>query len=88
MATKADLQEEVNEKLDTDIEWSNLTKNDLQDFHEMLDDEGFIKTVIAQYANKATGNKVEGGIKDWRPGQFFAIAKSDDMSLTDILMRF
>lgn len=85
MPNKSELEKEVNDRLDMDIEWSQLKKEDLETFRDKLSDEGFIKSTVAQYANQATGNEVETKIKNWSPGQFAAIAMSDEASLKDLL---
>ena len=69
MATKAEIEERVNERLGMDIEWSQLKKDDLVQIEEGLDDEEFIKKFVAQYANTVAGDKVQEQVEGWKPGE-------------------
>ena len=55
----------------------------------MLDDEGFIKKVVAQYANEKVGDKAETQIENWQPGQFMKMAaamQDDDFKVVDMFL--
>mgnify|MGYP006882760503 CR=1 FL=1 len=69
MATKSEIEEDLNERLNMDIEWSELKKDDLKTIEEGLDDEEFIKKFVAQYANTVAGDKVQGKVENWKPGE-------------------
>ena len=63
------MEEEINERLGLDMEWSQMKKNDLEQLLNGLDDEDFIKKFVGQYANTVAGDKVQDQVEDWKPGQ-------------------
>jgi hypothetical protein len=69
MATKSEIEDRINERLRTDIEWSQMKKDDLKKFEEGLDDEEFIKKFVAQYANEVVGDKTQDTVEGWKPGE-------------------
>lgn len=69
MPTKQELENELNSKLDLDMEWSQMKKEDLKQMRSGLEDEEFVKKFVACYANDKTGNAVESQVKNWEPGQ-------------------
>lgn len=74
MPTKDELEEELNERLETDFSWSNMPKDDLISIRDGLEDEEFIKKFVAQYANDVAGDMAEEQVKGWQPGQFVQLA--------------
>lgn len=85
MATKKELEDEINEKLETDIEWAELQKEDLETFNELTEDEEFIKLVVANYAGDKTGGLTKSAVSNWAPGKGIAVLTNDDADLTDFL---
>jgi hypothetical protein len=69
MPTKTEMEEEINERLGLDMEWSQMKKNDLEELLNGLDDEDFVKKFVGQYANTVAGDKVQDQVEDWKPGQ-------------------
>jgi len=69
MATKSEMEDEINERLGLGIGWSEMKKDDLEKLKDGLDDEEFIKKFIAQYANQVAGDKVQDQVEGWKPGQ-------------------
>jgi len=69
MATKSEIEEDLNERLNMDIEWSELKKDDLKIIEQGLDDEEFIKKFIGQYMNRVAGDKVQDQVEEWKPGE-------------------
>jgi len=69
MPTKQELEDELNSKLDLDLEWSGMPKHDLTKLNDGLDDQEFVKKFVAHYANERAGDTVESQIKSWEPGQ-------------------
>ena len=63
------MEEEINERLGLDMEWSQMKKNDLERLLNGLDDEDFVKKFVGQYANTVAGDKVQDQVEDWKPGQ-------------------
>ena len=62
------MEEEINERLGLDMEWSQMKKNDLEQLLNGLDDEDFVKKFVGQYANTVAGDKVQDQVEDWKPG--------------------
>lgn len=87
MATKDELERRVNEKLDSDIEWSELKKDDLEEFEEMLGEPETLQVLAAKQANEITGGTVEEKVKNWKPGQLATYAMMDGVSLKDTLFK-
>lgn len=85
MATKTELEEDLNEILETNIEWSQLKKEDMKEFKELTQETEFMQTIVANHASEVTGSTVEDQVKNWEPGQYAMLAMSDDYSLTDML---
>ena len=85
MATKTELEEDLNEILETDIEWSQLKKEDMKEFKELTQETEFMQTIVANHASEVTGSTVEDQVKNWEPGQYAMLAMSDDYNLTDML---
>lgn len=88
MPKKAELEEEMNERLGTDIEWSRLRKDDLEHLRDGLEDEAFVKKVVAQFMNDKAGDKVEGQIEDWEPGMMLKLLgqlQNDEATVGDML---
>lgn len=90
MATKQELSDQINERLKTDIDWSEMKKDDLEKFRDGLQDEQFIKKVVGQYANDVGGDKIQERVEGWQPGMFiqmFAKMQEGDMNMGDAMMR-
>jgi len=90
MPTKSELEKQMNERLGTDIEWSKMKKDDLSSLREGLEDEDFVKKVVAQYANDKAGDTVEGQIDGWEPGQLLSLVgqlQAGEKNPADILYK-
>lgn len=73
MPTKQEIEDELNERLDLDMEWSQMKKDDLEKFKEGLDDQEFVKKFVAQYMNTKAGDTVQEQVEGWEPGQALAL---------------
>ena len=69
MATKADLEEELNEMLDTDLEWSKMKRDDLDLLVELVDEGHLIEPMVKLQAKKHSKEVVDEQIDEWRPGK-------------------
>lgn len=69
MPTKQELEDELNERLGLDFEWSEMKKDDLVKFRDGLEDEEFIKRFVGQYMNDVAGDKVQEQVEGWQPGE-------------------
>lgn len=88
MPTKSELENQMNDRLDMDIEWSQMKKTDLSKLRDGLEDERFVKKVVAQYANDKAGDTVEEQIDGWQPGQLVSLigkAQNGEMNPADVL---
>lgn len=70
MPTKEQLSEEINEMLDTDIDWSQLDKEDLKVFREAVDQGLLIEPMTKHMVKKHGSDKFEKQVDDWYPGKF------------------
>lgn len=86
MTTKSEIEEDINERLETDIEWSELKKDDLKEFQDLTEDEEFIKTMVASYAGETTGDLTKSAISGWSLGSGIALLQDDDADLLDLLL--
>ena len=89
MPTKQELEDELNERLNLDMEWSEMKKGDLLTIRDGLEDEDFVKKFVAQYANVVAGDKVQGGIENWQPGDAIALLsqiQSEETNPVDMFM--
>lgn len=86
MPTKGELEEEINERLETDIEWSELNKDDLEEFKTLTEDEEFIKTMVASYAGETTGELTKSAVSGWSLGSGLALLQDDDVDVWDLLL--
>lgn len=70
MATKEEIEDELNDRLNLDMEWSQMKKEDLEKFRDGLDEEEFLLKFVGQYANKFAGELAQEQVENWSPGQF------------------
>lgn len=68
MPTKEEIEEELNERLDTEIEWSELKSKDLNKIEEMIDNGELIDKLLRHMVSKYGREEVDRRIKDWKPG--------------------
>lgn len=69
MATKERISEEINDSLDTDIDWSELKKDDLEELKLLLDG-GYMMETTAKHYIKENGKKAfEKEVDEWFPGK-------------------
>jgi hypothetical protein len=89
MATKDEIEEELNEKLGLGIEWSQLKKDDLKEIRDGLEDEEFVKKFVAVHVNSKAGDMAQEQIEGWKPGQglqMIAQLQSDEKNPMDFFM--
>lgn len=70
MPTKEQLEEEINNKLDTQLEWSQMKKDELELFNELLDDGALLEPMAKHIAADKGKDFVEKQVDDWHPGKF------------------
>lgn len=69
MPTKEQLEEEMNEMLGTDYEWSRMKKDDLQHLHEIAGTGPLMEALAKQFAKDKGKDKLEEQIDEWHPGK-------------------
>jgi len=69
MPTKAELEDEINSKLGTELEWSRMTKADLEVFIELLDTGMALEELASSLAKEKSKEKINETIDDWHPGK-------------------
>jgi len=79
------LEEKVNEKLGTDIEWSQLPSEDLEEFNNLLSNEQFLKRIAGQYASDVVGSETKNQIENWEIGQLASLVTDDDMDIDETI---
>lgn len=84
MATKEEIERQINEKLETDIEWSELNKDDLEEFNDLTEQEEFVKTVVASYAGESAGSLTKSAVSNWSPGKAIGIFSSESKDVMDL----
>lgn len=69
MATKEDLAEELNQKLDTNMEWERMKKDDLELFLEIVDEGLLLERLTKEYVKSKGAEKYEKKVDNWTPGE-------------------
>jgi len=69
MATKAELQEEVNDMLGTNMEFSKMRSDDLELLRDLIDEGALLEPQLKHVAKEHGKSALEQQIDDWRPGQ-------------------
>lgn len=72
MRTKDEIADDINDKLGTEIDWSQLRKDDLKHFEEMIESGVLIEALGKSFVKEKSSEKVEETIEDWEPGQIVA----------------
>lgn len=70
MVTKADLEERANNILDCDMEWSEMKKDDLELFVELLEEGAFIEPMLVEIGKNKSKKMIDDTAEEWKPGQF------------------
>jgi hypothetical protein len=68
MATKEQLSEEMDDMLDTDIQWEELKKEDLELLVELVDEGHLIEPMLKHVASEKSQDKVDEMIDNWEFG--------------------
>lgn len=70
MPTKAQLEDQLNEMLDLDAEWSKMKKDDLEHLLELVESGALIEP-MAKYHIKEHGKKAwDEKVDEWYPGKY------------------
>lgn len=69
MATKAEMEEEINSTLGLDLEWSKMKKEDLEELQLAIESGDLVAALAKEMAKDEMNEFLEEQIDDWRPGQ-------------------
>lgn len=69
MATKAEMEKEINSTLGLDLEWSNMTKEDLEELQLAIGSGDLIAALAKETAKEEMNEFLEDQIDEWQPGQ-------------------
>lgn len=70
MATKEEKSEQINEILGSDLDWSRLLEDDLDEFHKMLTNGEALERLIKHMMKEMSSESVENIIDSWYPGKY------------------
>lgn len=68
MPTKAGLEKELNEMLDTNFEWSQMKKDDLELLVELVDEGVLIEPQVKHVTKEHGKEKLDSVVDNWEPG--------------------
>lgn len=68
MVTKDQLSEDLNEMLDTQMDWSKMKKDDLELLHELVDEGALIEPMAKHIASEKGQDVLDEKVKSWEPG--------------------
>lgn len=68
MATKAELSEEINETLGTNIDWSRLYEDDVTLLNDLVKSGDLLEPMAKHMVKEHGKEKLDEKIDDWRPG--------------------
>lgn len=72
MPTKEQLSQEINEKLQTDLDWSKMTKDDLMALDMLIESGALIESNAKHIASEQGQEVLDKKIKEWEPGDIVA----------------
>lgn len=70
MPTKAQLSEEINEILGTEMKWSEMPKEDLELLHELIEEGALIEPMGKHIIAEKGKEKLEAQVDEWYPGKY------------------
>lgn len=68
MPTKSEISDELNDRLNTDIEWEQLKKDDLEQIQYMIESGKMVERILKTIASDKGKKAVEAGVENWKPG--------------------
>lgn len=69
MTTKEELSIAINSSLGTDLDWSRMRKDDLEDLLEIIQGDKLLEKVVKLKAKEMSRGALEKQIDDWYPGK-------------------
>lgn len=73
MVTKEELSDQINSILDADFDFSEMSKDDLELFHELLDEGALLEPQMKYLVKEHGKDKLEEQVDDWYPGKFASL---------------
>jgi len=68
MATKGELSDELNQMLDTSIDWSELKKDDLELLIELVDEGHLLEPMAKQLVSSKGQEYLDEKVEEWEAG--------------------
>lgn len=69
MATKAEIEEEISSTTGLDLEWSKMTKDDLEHLQVAIKSGDLLETMAKEVAKETGKSLIEQQVEDWTPGE-------------------
>jgi len=69
MATKEEIEEEINRKLGTELDWREMKKEDLLELNRMIDEHELLQNLFKHGAKDMGQRQLESMIDEWYPGK-------------------
>lgn len=70
MATKEELSDQINSILDADMAFEEMPKEDLELFHELLDEGALLEPQMKHLVKVHGKDKLEEQVDEWYPGKY------------------
>ena len=70
MATKEEISDDINRRLDTDISWEELKKEDLEKLVEMLETTELMEKVVKLKGKDLSKEQLDRLVDSWFPGKY------------------
>lgn len=69
MPTKAQKEKELNEMLGTNIEWSRLLEDDIEELEGAIHSGSLVESILKYMAKEKGKDAVEEQVDEWYPGK-------------------
>lgn len=70
MPEKAQIEEELNEVMDAELEWSKMRKEDLELLLELAKEGALIEPLIKYQVKEHGKDKLDEKVEEWYPGKY------------------
>jgi len=68
MPTKQELEDDLNSKLDLDMEWSQMKKDDLELLKELVEEGHLVEPMVKKVVSEKGKDHLEDKVESWDPG--------------------
>lgn len=70
MASKEEIAEQLNDQLDTDMEWDRMLKDDLELLLHLVESGALAEPIIKSMVKDKGRKQVDQMIDEWYPGKY------------------